>query len=118
MIDWRWMDRFLPRLSFFGLMIQHAMADFIVYIGIFVIFFTALAHMCYCWFATEIREFRSFWISLISLFASLIGGLDNEETIQRTDRLFGPMWAAFSSLFLFLIRLFSFFVMEMSIAMT
>ena len=57
----------------------------------FIVFFIVLHQVAYLFFFTDVQDFRSFSISLVSLFRGISGGLD-VDALTESNRIFGPLY--------------------------
>ena len=65
--------------------------DILYFFIILFIFVVAFAHAGYLAFSTDVEDFRSISISVITLFNALVGSLDYEG-ITESSRLYGPLY--------------------------
>lgn len=77
---------------------QKSAADLLIFAILFFIFFLGLAQTGFLFFSPDVYSFRSFTISIVTLFRGLVGGLDVDE-LSEANRIFGP---AYFSIFNFI----------------
>lgn len=79
-----------------------AFVDLFFFLIIFLIFFIGMAQTGFLFFFQDVYDFRSFSISIVTLFKSLSGGLDS-DALAESNRIFGPAFFVFFNVIVILV---------------
>lgn len=82
---------FSPHLAMLIKTLVYAGSDLLYFSIILIIFVVAFAHCGYLAFGTDVRDFRSISISMISLVSALVGSLEYDPIVE-SSRIFGVIY--------------------------
>eukprot|EP01029_Cantina_marsupialis_P000404 TRINITY_DN10319_c0_g2_i1.p1 TRINITY_DN10319_c0_g2~~TRINITY_DN10319_c0_g2_i1.p1 ORF type:complete len:1161 (+),score=355.17 TRINITY_DN10319_c0_g2_i1:100-3582(+) len=92
------------RMSFLLRMLGHASADIFFFCAMFIIIFVGFAQAGYLAFSVDVADFRTIWMSLLTLFRSIMGDLDY-VSLRDANAIFGPFFYIFFYVIVLLILL-------------
>jgi hypothetical protein len=79
------------RMSFLLRILARASTDIFFFIIMFLIFFLGFAQAAFLLFSVEIRDFRTYSHSIVTLFRGIVGGIEYDE-LYLANRYLGPLF--------------------------